>query len=97
VSDGVFIAIALVGLMLGVALLPVFFTREACDCEPPLGASWSMVVMAAGTVLWWASALISGSADRLRTGSGVLGYIGLAGMAVFGLIRAVSDAVEIIG
>jgi hypothetical protein len=97
VSDGVFIAIALVGLMLGVAILPVFFTSEACDCEPPLGASWSMIVMGVGTVLWWASALISGSADRLRTGSGVLGSIGLAGMAVFGLIRAVSDAIEIIG
>ena len=96
-ADGVFIAIAAVGLLLIVALFPVLFTREACDCDPPLAASWSIVVMGVGTVLWWTSALIAGTAKRIRAAAGVLGYAGLAGIVVFGLIRAVSDAVEIIG
>jgi hypothetical protein len=97
VADSVFVAIAAVGLMLSFALLPVLFTREACNCDPPLAASWSIVAMGMGTVLWWTSALITGAATRIRTAAGVLGYAGLAGVVVFGLIRAVSDAVEIIG
>ena len=96
-ADAGFVAIAAVGLMLSFALFPVLFTREACGCDPPLAASWSIVVMGVGTILWWTSALIAGSATRIRVAAGVLGYAGLAGAVVFGLIRAVSDAVEIIG
>ena len=96
-TDGVFIVIAAVGLLLTVAIVPVLFTPGACDCDPPLAASWSVVIMGAGTVLWWTSALLQTAARRTRALAAVLGYLGLAGVLVFGLIRAISDAVEIIG
>lgn len=96
-ADGVFIAIAAIGLMLTLAVVPALFTRSVCDCDPPLAASWSIIVMGVGTVLWWTSALVTRSGTRTRIAAGALGYIGLAGVLGFGLIRAVSDAVEIIG
>ena len=96
--DGVFFAIAALGLAIGLSILPILFTEAFCDCDPPLAASWSMIVMGIGTIVWWTSALITGAATRLlRSAAGVLGYAGLVGVLVFGLGRAVSDAIEIIG
>ena len=95
--DGVFFAIAALGLAIGLAIMPVLFTEEFCDCDPPLAASWSVIVMGVGTVLWWTSALVTGAATRLRSAAGVLGYAGLVGVLLFGLDRAVADAIEIIG
>lgn len=95
--DRVYFAITALGVVVGISVLPVLFTEAFCDCEPPLAASWSMVVMGIGTVLWWTGGLVTGAATRLRAGAGVLGYAGLVGVLVFGLSRAVSDAIEIIG
>lgn len=95
--DGGFIAITAIGLLLVLAMIPALFTPAFCDCEPPLVASWSIVVMGVGTVLWWASALIGSPRTWVRSAAGAIGYVGLTGVLVSGLVRAVSDAVEIIG
>jgi hypothetical protein len=95
--DGVFVAITALGLVVGLSILPILFTEAFCDCDPPLAASWSTIVMGIGTILWWTSALVAGAATRLRSAAGVLGYAGLVGVLVFGLSRAVSDAIEIMG
>lgn len=95
--DGVFFAIAALGLVIALSILPILFTEEFCDCDPPLAASWSVIVMGVGTVLWWTSALVTGAAARLRSAAGLLGYTGLIGVLLFGLTRAISDAIEIIG
>ena len=86
--------LALLGLGLAVLFVPfTLFSEQACDCEPPILASSSVMVAAAGTVLWWWSGLRGRGFSPL---SRVLGLGGLAGALVFGLIRAISDAVEII-
>lgn len=96
--DGLFFAITALGIAIGLSILPILFTEAFCDCAPPLAASWSMIVMGIGTILWWTSALVAGAATRLlRSAAGGLGYTGLVGVLVFGLSRAVSDAAEIIG
>jgi hypothetical protein len=48
-------------------------------------------------VLWWATALFSSMPTGSRRVAAVLGYAGLAGVLAFGLFRAFSDAIEIIG
>ena len=95
--DAVFGAISAAGLLVGVAIVPALFTQAACDCDPPLAASLSLAGMGLGTILWWTSALVPSGATRLRSAAGVIGYAGLIGVLVFGLSRAVSDAIEIIG
>jgi hypothetical protein len=95
--DGVFFGIAGLGLAIALSVLPILFTEAFCDCDPPLAASWSVIVMGVGTVLWWTSALVAGAATWLRFAAGVFGYTGLVGVVLLGLNRAVSDAIEIIG
>ena len=92
-----YVVFALVGLLVAVAIAPVFFTESSCDCEPPLIASWSIVLAGLGTVLWWATALISSMPSGSRRAAAILGYVGLVGVLTFGLLRAVGDAIEIIG
>jgi hypothetical protein len=90
----VYPALALLGLVLAALFVPfALFSEQACNCEPPIGASWSVVVTAAGTVVWWWSGLCATRSMSLARG---LGLGGLGGALVFGLIRAISDAVEII-
>jgi hypothetical protein len=84
------LGIAFVGLMLPLAL----FTSGFCSCDPPVVASSFALVAGAGTVLTWF--VRDGSAAPTVTRiAKALGYGGLAGTVVFGLIRAVGDASEI--
>jgi hypothetical protein len=92
-----YVTLALVGLLVFVVFMPLFFTEGACDCEPPVFASSSIVLAGLGTVLWWATALFSSIPTASRRVAAVLGYAGLAGVLAFGLFRAFSDAIEIIG
>ncbi len=84
------------GLVAGGFVMPVFlFNRDVCDCDPPILASSFVVVAAVGTLLWWTTGIWS-RLDRARTAALILGFVGLAGATLFGLIRALSDAVEVI-
>ncbi len=81
-----------------VAGLPfaIFVGDSACSCRPPVIASWSLAVAAIGTLAWWITALIPRSPQWLRTGAVVVGYGGTLLVFLFGLLRAVSDAIDII-
>ena len=92
-----YLAITAIGLLAIVATIPLFFTDGACDCEPPFVASWSVVLAGLGTLLLWLPALIERAPKWLRLFAAILGYAGLAGVVVFGLLRAARDAIEIIG
>ncbi len=84
------------GLVAGGFVMSVgLFNRDVCDCDPPILASSFVVVAAVGTLLWWATGIWS-RLDRARTAALILGFVGLAGATLFGLIRALSDAVEVI-
>jgi hypothetical protein len=72
------------------------FTGDLCDCDPPIGVAWSMTIAAVGTVTWWVSRLATRSPKWLNNAAAVIGYVGTVGVLVFGLIRALSDAAEII-
>ncbi|NIS20299.1 MAG: hypothetical protein GWN89_10280 [Thermoplasmata archaeon] len=86
--------LALLGAGAGGLATPfLLFNRQACDCDPPLVAATFVVIAAAGTAMsWWNTVRPS----RLETLTVALGLTGVTGAAVFGLIRAVSDAIEII-
>jgi hypothetical protein len=96
-GDGVtpiYAGISVLGAMLGVPLLiVVLFTESGCDCAPSPWIAWLTVVAALGTVAWW----LGGRDRRWSMPGRILGFAGLAGATAFGMIRAVSDAAEIIG
>jgi hypothetical protein len=97
-ADGVIYAtISVIGLVV-VSLFPfaIFIGDSSCDCGPPVVASWSVAVAAVGTSVWWITALVPRSPRWLRLGAGIVGYGGTLGVLVFGLVRAVSDAADII-
>jgi len=85
--------LALVGTLAAVPLTISIMFGNSCDCDPPIIAAWFAVLAGIGTVLWWASA----RRPRLRLPATVIGYTGLIGATTFGLVRAISDAAEIIG
>lgn len=55
-----------------------------------------MTIAAVGTITWWVSRLATRSPRWLNNAAAVIGYVGTVGVLVFGLIRALSDAAEII-
>jgi hypothetical protein len=71
----------------------LLFNRQACDCDPPLVAATFVIVAAVGTALSWWNIV---HPSRLWTVAVAFGLTGVTGAAVFGLIRALSDALEII-
>ena len=91
-----YILISLVGLLAFVAIFPALFTESFCDCEPPIAATLAVVLTGIGTLVWWATALFSWMPGWSLRVAAVLGYLGIAGVLVFGLLRAVADAVDII-
>ncbi len=95
--NAVFYTFALMGTMFVLLAAVTLFTRESCNCDPPMGVAWSMLVAAIATIALWVSVLIASSPRRLGRASTVVGYLGTAGVLIFGLIRALSDAAEIIG
>jgi hypothetical protein len=92
-----YIVFALVGVVAFVAILPGFFSEKAfCSCQPPILASGAMLLSGLGTLMWWATVLFSAMPSGSRIVSAVVGYTGVAGVLLFGLFRAISDAMEII-
>ena len=73
----------------------LLFTEASCDCDPPILASTSVVIAGFGTLLWWVMG-IRPQWSRMSVLARVLGFAGLSGAVVFGLTRAISDAVEVI-
>lgn len=66
-----------------------------CGCEAPMQASWSFVVVFAATTVMWISGIVHTPLWVARTAT-VAGYLGTGGVLVFGLLRALSDAADII-
>jgi hypothetical protein len=87
-----------IGIIL-VAGLPfaLFVGDSSCSCGPPVVASWSLAVAGVGTLAWWVTALVPMLPSWLRVGAAVVGYGGTLMVFVFGMLRAVSDAVDIVG
>jgi hypothetical protein len=55
-----------------------------------------MLLSGLGTLMWWAAVLFSVMPSGSRIVSAVLGYAGVVGVLFFGLLRAISDAIDII-
>jgi hypothetical protein len=84
------------GMVIGALMItPLLFSRDSCQCDPPIIASVFVVIAAAGTLVLWASDL-GGRSDRSFTVARILGMLGLVGTCVFGLWRAGSDAIAIL-
>ena len=95
--NAVFYTFAALGTVFVVLAGVTLFPSEGCSCDPPLGVAWSMLVAAIATIAWWASVLIASSPNWLGRVASVVGHLGTAGVLIFGLMRALSDASEIIG
>ncbi len=76
-------------------LVVVQFTRLGCECDPPIIASAFVAIAGAGTVLWWLVGIRSRT-GRASSIAQIMGFGGLAGAFLFGLVRAISDATEVI-
>ncbi|MDH5371440.1 MAG: hypothetical protein OEX97_00685 [Acidimicrobiia bacterium] len=86
--------LAVVGAGAGALTTPfLLFNRSACDCDPPIVASGFVIVAAVGTLMWWWNTV---HPNRLRIVAVALGMSGVTGAIVFGLLRALTDAIEII-
>lgn len=95
VASIVYAVFTVLGIVAGTALLgQAMFTRNTCDCDPPVAASLFVVVTAMGTLGWIASAFFPSA--RLRSASRVVGLTGLVGASAAGLVRAIGDAAAII-
>jgi len=94
--NAVFYTFTGLGLVTGVPLAIGTLTGEGCDCPVPIGVVWSLALLAAATVAWWISVLAARSPTWIGRSSTVAGYLGTAGVLTFGLIRAISDAADII-
>jgi hypothetical protein len=89
-------AITGLGVALAALAMPqLLFSSGPCDCDPPIIASWFVVIAAAGTLVLWASEIRAGSVRSLAVAR-ALGWSGLVGACLFGLWRAGSDAVAIL-
>lgn len=95
IASGGYVVAAIPGVAFGIPLLgQTMFTRNACDCDPPIVASVFMLMAAVGTLGWIATAFSSSA--RLRSIARFLGIVGVTGAAVAGLLRAIGDAAEVI-
>jgi hypothetical protein len=94
VGYGVF---AVLGAIAAIPMLAAVLSGGdgVCGCEAPVWASRSFLVVAISTAIVWIAAItrLPGWTVRVAT---ITGFLGTAGVFVFGLVRAVSDAVEII-
>jgi hypothetical protein len=94
--NAVYYVFSALGLVFVGGAFVMLFTSEGCDCEPPIGVAWSMTAAAVGTIAWWVARLATSSPKWLGIAASVVGYAGTLAVLVFGLIRALSDAAEII-
>jgi hypothetical protein len=95
----VYVVLSVVGLLMVIAPGSAIFGggAELCDCESPMRANLSLVVVSFATLTFWIASILKRPLSWLLNASAVLGYLGTIGIVVFGLIRAISDAVDIIG
>jgi hypothetical protein len=93
-----FAALAGLGLMIAVPLMVITLLggEGACHCETPVWAVRSFILVAVSTIVMWLAAIVRVPTwvIRIATTAGVLGVVGVF---VFGLMRAISDAADIIG
>lgn len=66
-----------------------------CGCEAPMQASWSFLLASVATAVMWISGIVRIPSLITRAAT-VAGYLGTTGVLVFGLLRALSDAADII-
>jgi hypothetical protein len=98
-SDRVVIGIfAVVGVVVVVPGILLFLLggQRTCSCEAPVLASWSFLVIFISTLVVWIGAIVRFPSWLLRIAA-VTGYLGIGSVAIFGLVRALSDAKAIIG
>lgn len=92
-----YVQISVFGALIALGLVPMLlFTRNGCDCEPPYIASVFVAIAAGATVTWWIGGLRGAGTGAALTAR-ALGYLGVAGAAAFGLLRAVSDSIDLMG
>ena len=70
---------------------------ELCDCEVPIRAILSYTIVAVATLIFWFGSMMKRPAAWMMSVAAALGYLGTVGVVIFGLIRAIRDAVDIIG
>ena len=90
----VYIALTVIGLLIvaapgsaGAGL------GQFCDCETPIRAILSYTVVAVATVVFWIGSIVKRPIAWVSKTAAVLGYLGTAGVVIFGFMRAISDSI----
>jgi hypothetical protein len=93
----VYAVISVVGVIVVLSLGSAILSggEGICGCEAPVQASWSFLVVFIATAVMWISGIVHAPSWITRTAT-VAGYLGTTGVLVFGLLRALSDAADII-
>ena len=68
-----------------------------CDCDPPVRATISFAVVLVATSVFWLGSIVKRPTSSVVKVAAVVGYLGTIGVVIFGLMRAISDAADIIG
>jgi hypothetical protein len=85
------------GLLLTTGTVPMMlFGSNICDCDPPIVTSSFVSLTAVATLVWWLTALLKSPSPRMHRFAQVLGYVGVGGVLISGLIRATTDIAEIL-
>jgi hypothetical protein len=93
----VYAVISAIGVMAVLSLGSAILSggEGICGCEAPVRASWSFLLAFAATAVMWISGIVHTPSWIARTATAA-GYLGTIGVFVFGLLRALSDAADII-
>jgi hypothetical protein len=93
-QTAIYTGLGALGAVIGIPLLIfTMFSEDGCRCDPSPWIAWFTVLTAIGTIGWW----MAGRDRRWMLPSRMVGWTGLLGATGFGLVRAISDAAEIIG
>jgi hypothetical protein len=95
---GVYVVLSIIGLL--IVLAPgsaAIGGGGLCDCESPVRAAVSFGAVSVATLVFWFHSILDRPSPWMVKSASVLGYLGTAGVVVFGMMRALSDAADIIG
>ena len=95
---GVYFVISVIGLLMVVAPGSSAIGGDAfCDCDAPVRAGWSFLVVLVATLVFWIASIVRRPLPGVVKAATIAGYLATLGVVIFGLMRAISDAADIIG
>jgi hypothetical protein len=98
ITTVVYVVVSAIGLLMVAAPGSAAIGGDAlCDCDSPVRAWTSFAIVFLATLVFWILSIVKRPTSGALKAAAVLGYLGTLGVVIFGLMRAISDAADIIG